>query len=81
MIPTESEEHDIHSTALVHHCTLFRSKIRQTRPPEELGGRIGNTRHLEVVAHMGVKPLRHRRGISADNFQGHMLLYIGTIGQ
>jgi hypothetical protein len=81
MIPTESEEHDIHSTALVHHCDTLPIQDPADTSTEELGGRIGNTRHLEVVSHMGVKPLRHRRGISADNFQGHMLLYVGTIGQ
>ena len=66
--------------ALIHQRRTLLIQDAAHTSTQELGRRIGNTRHLDVISHVGVEPPRHCRVISADHFQGHMLLGVGPIG-
>src|SRR5262249_34675926 len=50
-------------------------------PTDEVGGSIGNTRHVDVIPHTRVDPLCHGGVIGADHFHWHMLTRVGAIGQ
>jgi len=77
----ESEEYDRYPTALVHERRTLTIQDTADTATQELCGRVGNTRKLDVVSHMGVKPLRHRSVIGTDDLQGHVLRCMGTVGQ
>jgi len=66
---------------LIHQCRALPIPQATEAPTDEVCGRIGNTRHLEVIPHTCVDPLCDRGVIGADHFHRHVLTRVGAIGQ